>query len=314
MRQSIKADEQERKLFVGNLSKDATDENELKKYFGTYGKIIDASVMRNKVGCSRGFGFVLFDNTEAIDQIMSLKRDGEDFVVNSTKVYLKRALPQVSNSKAASLRPDYRKVSDNRKVFVGGLPAIITEKDLQHYFEQFGKVVQVELVKDRETNVLRGYAFITFGEEDVADMCIQRRNHEICRKICDVKRATFKSRDQGGQDKKTFPEMVPIEEVECLIRQAFLLGQLTAQGGLSQQNTDAFSFDGIATEIKNISPTQALLDQRNAKTPLSIGSVPAVHSPSSTSSVPSSSDAVLQIARLLHKLGVDTDTLATLLK
>ena len=44
-----------------------------------------------------------------------------------------------------------------------------------------------------KTNRLRGFAFVTFDDEDSADKCIQRRTHEICKKICEVKRAQTRS-------------------------------------------------------------------------------------------------------------------------
>lgn len=51
-----------RKLFVGGLSWETTQEN-LQRYFSRYGEVIDCVVMKNsESGRSRGFGFVTFSD------------------------------------------------------------------------------------------------------------------------------------------------------------------------------------------------------------------------------------------------------------
>ena len=49
------------------------------------------------------------------------------------------------------------------KLYVGNLSFDTTENDLQDLFEQYGKVVEVGLVTDRETARSRGFAFVTMG-------------------------------------------------------------------------------------------------------------------------------------------------------
>jgi U11/U12 small nuclear ribonucleoprotein 35 kDa protein len=45
---------------------------------------------------------------------------------------------------------------------VGRLNKITTEKELSNYFEQFGKIYYVRVVKDIITGLSRGYAFVEF--------------------------------------------------------------------------------------------------------------------------------------------------------
>ena len=49
------------------------------------------------------------------------------------------------------------------KLYVGNLSFDTTENDLQDQFAQFGKVVEVGLVMDRESGRSRGFAFVTMG-------------------------------------------------------------------------------------------------------------------------------------------------------
>jgi len=54
-----------KKLYIGNLSFDMSDE-ELKEAFSEFGEIISATVVKDRVsGRSRGFGFVEFDQEES---------------------------------------------------------------------------------------------------------------------------------------------------------------------------------------------------------------------------------------------------------
>ena len=175
-------DEQERKLFVGGLNKDLTDEEGIKNFFKQWGGIVDVTIMRDADKISRGFGFVLFESYAAVDQIMRAKKKGDAFTLDGHTIEVKRALPKVPGSNAGTSRTG----GMYRKIFVGGLASTATDRDVTDYFEQFGKVTEVELLRDRESGRLRGFAFVTFEEEDCADRCIQKRVHTINKKNCKI--------------------------------------------------------------------------------------------------------------------------------
>uniref|UniRef100_A0A0D6R6Q5 RRM domain-containing protein n=1 Tax=Araucaria cunninghamii TaxID=56994 RepID=A0A0D6R6Q5_ARACU len=65
-----------------------------------------------------------------------------------------------------------------RKIFVGRLPQDATAEDLRQYFRNFGSVVDVYVPKDPRRSGHRGFGFVTFAEEGVADR-VSRRSHEI---------------------------------------------------------------------------------------------------------------------------------------
>lgn len=59
-----------RKLFVGGLSWETTQEN-LQRYFSRYGEVIDCVVMKNsESGRSRGFGFVTFSDPSNVGVVL----------------------------------------------------------------------------------------------------------------------------------------------------------------------------------------------------------------------------------------------------
>mmetsp|Transcript_26697 Transcript_26697/g.52409 ORF Transcript_26697/g.52409 Transcript_26697/m.52409 type:complete len:120 (+) Transcript_26697:149-508(+) len=60
-----------RKIFVGNLPS-ATTEKTLTVYFSQYGALEDCVVVIDKrTGQSRGFGFIVFQSEQSVDQVMN---------------------------------------------------------------------------------------------------------------------------------------------------------------------------------------------------------------------------------------------------
>ena len=62
------------------------------------------------------------------------------------------------------------------QLYVGNLDFKITESDLRAAFEACGAVVEVTLVKDRETGRPRGFGFITMSSPDEAQKAIDTLN------------------------------------------------------------------------------------------------------------------------------------------
>jgi len=78
-----------KKLFVGGLSWDTTDEG-LRQAFASYGEITEAKVITDRVtGRSRGFGFVTFaqdeDAKSAISKMDGTSLDGKTIKVNEAQ-------------------------------------------------------------------------------------------------------------------------------------------------------------------------------------------------------------------------------------
>ncbi|XP_058089541.1 uncharacterized protein LOC131236418 isoform X2 [Magnolia sinica] len=66
-----------------------------------------------------------------------------------------------------------------KKIFVGRLPQEATAEDLRQYFGRFGRILDVYVPKDPKRTGHRGFGFVTFAEDGVADR-VSRRSHEIC--------------------------------------------------------------------------------------------------------------------------------------
>lgn len=65
------------------------------------------------------------------------------------------------------------------KIFVGRLPQEASVDDLRDYFGRFGRIQDAYIPKDPKRSGHRGFGFVTFAENGVADR-VARRSHEIC--------------------------------------------------------------------------------------------------------------------------------------
>jgi len=80
-----------KKLFVGNLSYNMTDE-QLNEIFAPFGKIVSANIVFDKFSHrSKGFGFVEFENEEDAAKAMEALNNSEQMGRN---IAVKEALPK----------------------------------------------------------------------------------------------------------------------------------------------------------------------------------------------------------------------------
>jgi len=173
---SMSGDDAQRKLFIGGLSWQTTEES-LKEYFESLGfKIEKAIIMKDKVtGRSRGFGFVTLVNIEDIDKVVAAK------LHLGRKIEAKRAIPK-------------REMENNsRKFFVGGIPIQLTVQEFRKYFETFGMVTDVQIMTERNSGHSRGFGFVTFDDDNVARQVLAAK-HTILGKTVEVKKAQPKKK------------------------------------------------------------------------------------------------------------------------
>jgi len=53
-----------------------------------------------------------------------------------------------------------------KSIYVGNLPFTSTEDELRGLFEQYGEVLSVKLISDRETGRPRGFGFVEMEDSD----------------------------------------------------------------------------------------------------------------------------------------------------
>jgi len=65
------------------------------------------------------------------------------------------------------------------KLYVGNLSYDTTEDGLRAKFAEFGTVVSVEMIKDRDTGRMKGFAFITMSTQEEAENAIKMLNGKM---------------------------------------------------------------------------------------------------------------------------------------
>lgn len=91
-------------------------------------------------------------------------------------------------------KPRRTKRRGGAKVFVGGLGPVTTSASLQEYFEQFGPIMDAEVLADSQTRRSRGFGFVEFAD-GVPDG-ILGVEHMIDRRRCGVRKYAYNPANQ----------------------------------------------------------------------------------------------------------------------
>ncbi|KAG0469358.1 hypothetical protein HPP92_018686, partial [Vanilla planifolia] len=156
----------------------------------------------------RGIGFITFASADSVDTLMA-----ETHELGGSTVIVDRATPKEEDVRYPSRMTQggygaynayisaatryaalgaptlydhpsaYGRMFDGsrgmgKKIFVGRLPQEATVDDLRQYFGRFGRIVDVYVPKDPKRTGHRGFGFVTFADDGVADR-VSRRTHEI---------------------------------------------------------------------------------------------------------------------------------------
>ena len=65
------------------------------------------------------------------------------------------------------------------KLYVGNLSYNTTEESLRAAFAQSGTVVSVDMIKDRDSGRMKGFAFVTMGTQEEAERAIKALNEKM---------------------------------------------------------------------------------------------------------------------------------------
>ncbi|XP_023007076.1 RNA-binding protein Musashi homolog 2-like isoform X2 [Cucurbita maxima] len=204
------------RIFVARISQSVT-EAAFRSHFEKYGEITDLYMPKDQGSkIHRGIGFITFASSDSVENLMAETHELEgsavvvdratpkddDFrpigkmprggrggggggggygaynaYISAATRYAALGAPTLYDHPVSVYGREFRGMG--KKIFIGRLPQEASADDLRQYFGRFGRILDVYVPKDPKRSGHRGFGFVTFAEDGVADR-VSRRSHEIC--------------------------------------------------------------------------------------------------------------------------------------
>jgi nucleolin len=160
-------------VFVGNLSFDVSD-NDIKEFFASCGSVSSVNLLTGPGGRSKGIAFVRFDDEDSCNNAVQL--NGEDF--NGRALKIEKSTPKETRAPRDST-PKGERDPNSATIFVGNLSFNTAEDSVQRFFESCGKVKEVRIAYNRETQQPRGFAHVEFVSADSVDKAMAKAGQNL---------------------------------------------------------------------------------------------------------------------------------------
>ncbi|CAG5125635.1 unnamed protein product [Candidula unifasciata] len=146
---------------------------DLEEFFSSVGKVKDVRLITdNKTRRSKGICYVEFADPESVPLAIGLtgqKLLGVPILVQPSQAEKNRA--------QAAATPAPQKANEGpMRLYVGSLHFNITEDMLRGIFEPFGKMVDVKIMRDHDSQRSLGFGFISFANSEDAQKALDQLN------------------------------------------------------------------------------------------------------------------------------------------
>jgi len=191
-----------RTIFVGNCPLSA-DKKVLKTLFKDYGEIdtirfrcapaADPNLPRRAIVITKNFNekcksyiaYIVFKDEEAAKK--ALEKNGH--VLDGLHL-------RVDIASASS------KADKKRSVFLGNLPFDVQEDEIRGHFTDCGDITNVRIVRDRQTSLGKGIAYVSFESKDSVGLSLKLNGSQFQNRRIRVMGCSNKAKDKDQKEKK----------------------------------------------------------------------------------------------------------------
>ena len=86
---------------------------------------------------------------------------------------------------------------NEKKIFVGGIKKTLLKREFLSYFEEFGAIKGIEVLRKKKSLLRRGFCFLIYEEKAVVDKILKQGVHVICGVEVECKVACPKEKATG---------------------------------------------------------------------------------------------------------------------
>ncbi|XP_076463627.1 RNA-binding protein 34-like isoform X2 [Babylonia areolata] len=203
-RDRLKKASEKRTIFIGNVPL-RTNKKKLTRLFKQFGEIesvrfrcapVGDPTMKKRVAViTKEFhekrhnisAYICFKEEEAAKEAVTLN----GHLIDDFHLRVDLAKPELKNL-------------NKRSVFVGNLPFAIEEESIREHFQDCGEIENVRVVRDRKTNLGKGFCYILFKSADSVSLALQLKNSELQKRQLRVQRCVDPAQKdaQGKKMKK----------------------------------------------------------------------------------------------------------------
>ncbi|CAI9563444.1 unnamed protein product [Staurois parvus] len=145
---------------------------DLEDFFSAVGKVRDVRIIADRNSRrSKGIAYVEFLDIQSVPLAIGLTGQrllGVPIIVQASQAEKNRLAAMANNLQRGNSGP--------MRLYVGSLHFNITEDMLRGIFEPFGKIENIQLLREPDTGRSKGYGFITFSDAECARRALDQLN------------------------------------------------------------------------------------------------------------------------------------------
>ncbi|KAL9062725.1 MAG: hypothetical protein Q9157_008687, partial [Trypethelium eluteriae] len=143
-------------LYIGNLYFEVREDT-LRREFTRFGNIVNARIVYDSRGLSKGFGYIEFEN---LDSATAAIRALDQQVLEGRRMTVQYHIPREPRQSAG---PGSGLMNaPSRTLFIGNMSYEMSDKDLNNLFREIKNVLDVRVAIDRRSGQPRGFAHADF--------------------------------------------------------------------------------------------------------------------------------------------------------